>query len=110
LTILISIVSFAGTASAEVIYQELHLVPTLLKAHGLVMSIAFVIIMPLGALLIRTLKFKGGVWVHVACQLLGWVLMLAGLALGVRTGKIIDRVGISFFTFHCRQHFECASH
>lgn len=56
------------------------------------MGLAFVIILPLGALLIRVLKFKGSIWIHVACQLVGWVLMLAGLAMGIRVGKIIDRV------------------
>jgi hypothetical protein len=70
---------------------------TLLKAHGLVMSIAFLIVFPLGALLVRSLKFKGSVWIHVACQMIGWVLMIAGLCLGERTGKMIFEVRRQFF-------------
>jgi hypothetical protein len=65
---------------------------TLLEAHGLVMSIAFLIIMPLGVLLVRSLKFKGSVWIHAGCQMVGWVLMIAGLCLGERTGKITYEV------------------
>lgn len=76
------------------IYEDLRLVPKYAKIHGLEMGLAFVILFPLGALFIRVLKFKGNVWAHVVCQLVGWVLMLAGLATGIRLGKIIDQVSI----------------
>jgi hypothetical protein len=56
------------------------------------MSLAFVVLYPLGALLIRTLETEKRVWIHVACQLVAWVLMLAGLALGIRLARIIDMV------------------
>ncbi|KAH6990267.1 integral membrane protein [Ilyonectria destructans] len=74
------------------IYEDLHLVPKYARIHGLEMGLAFVILFPLGALFIRVLKFKGSVWAHVVCQLVGWVLMLAGLATGIRLGKIIDQL------------------
>lgn len=66
--------------------------PDLAKAHGTVMGVTFVIVFPLGAVLMRVAKFKGAVWVHAAVQLLGWALMIAGLGLGVRLGKIVDYV------------------
>lgn len=69
------------------------MLPTLLTAHGLVMGIAFVVVLPLGAMLVRFLKFKGSVWVHAGCQLVGWVLIIAGLAMGIRIGNILDIVG-----------------
>lgn len=78
----------------KMIYEDLHLVPKYARIHGLEMGLAFVILFPLGALFIRVLKFKGSVWAHVVCQLVGWVLMLAGLATGIRLGKIIDQVSI----------------
>jgi hypothetical protein len=56
------------------------------------MSLAFVVLYPLGAFLIRGLNFKGSVWIHVACQLLAWVFMIVGLVFGIRLGKILDRV------------------
>lgn len=62
------------------------------------MSIAFLIVFPLGALFVRSLKFKGSVWVHVACQMVGWVLIIAGLCLGDRTGKMIFQVRPQYLT------------
>ncbi|KAH6701289.1 integral membrane protein [Leptodontidium sp. MPI-SDFR-AT-0119] len=85
-------VSLASNVSATVLYQDLNLVPALAKAHGLVMSIAFVVAFPLGALLIQVLKSKRRVWIHISLQLVGWVLMLTGLATGIRVGKILDRL------------------
>ncbi|PGH23888.1 hypothetical protein AJ80_02137 [Polytolypa hystricis UAMH7299] len=85
-------VSLVSNASAEAIYQDLHLVPSYAAAHGAAMSIAFVLVMPLGALLIRGMKGRVAVAVHVSCQLVGWALMLGGLATGIRVGKILDRL------------------
>ena len=75
-----------------IIYEDLHLVPTFAKAHGVAMGIAFGIIFPLGAILLRVLQLKYGVYAHIGCQLLAYVLMIAGLATGIRVGKILDRV------------------
>ncbi|KAL4934408.1 cytochrome b561 domain-containing protein [Aspergillus undulatus] len=75
-----------------VIYEDLHLVPAFAKAHGLVMGIAFAIIFPLGAILLRVIRSKYGVYVHIGFQLLAYVLMIAGLATGIRVGKILDRL------------------
>ncbi|KLJ08563.1 hypothetical protein EMPG_15991 [Blastomyces silverae] len=84
--------SLPTRVSGKVMLQDLRLVPQFAKAHGVVMSIAFVIIFPLGALFVRTQKIKGGVWIHAACQLIGWILTIAGLATGIRVGKILDRL------------------
>lgn len=78
-----------------IIYEDLHLVPAFAKAHGLVMGIAFTIVFPLGAILLRVIRSKFGVRAHIVSQLLGYVLMIAGLATGIRVGKILDRVGLS---------------
>jgi hypothetical protein len=59
------------------------------------MGLAFVVLFPMGAIIVRTMKFKGIVWVHVACQLIGWIMVIAGLALGTRVASIIDIVSIS---------------
>lgn len=58
------------------------------------MGLAFVVVLPIGAILMRLLKSKGkaAVWVHVGVQLVGWVLMISGLAMGAKVGKILDRV------------------
>ena len=75
-------------------YEELYLMPALLKAHGSVMGVAFVIVLPLGAWCLRLVQSKNGVWLHVALQILGWVMMLAGLGLGIKAGSIVDIVGL----------------
>ncbi|KAL3436639.1 hypothetical protein BDV09DRAFT_193771 [Aspergillus tetrazonus] len=75
-----------------IIYEDLHLVPTFAKAHGVAMGIAFGIIFPLGAILLRVVQSKYGVYAHIGCQLLAYVLMIAGLATGIRVGKILDRL------------------
>ncbi|OJI97052.1 hypothetical protein ASPVEDRAFT_49116 [Aspergillus versicolor CBS 583.65] len=75
-----------------IIYEDLHLVPAFAKAHGLTMGIAFTIVFPLGAILLRVIRSKFGVRAHIVSQLLGYALMIAGLATGIRVGRILDRL------------------
>jgi len=62
------------------------------KAHGIVMSFAFVILMPLGVLLVRTFTFSGTVLLHACCQLFSFFLVLVGLALGIKLGEMKHKV------------------
>ncbi|PKX97299.1 cytochrome b561 domain-containing protein [Aspergillus novofumigatus IBT 16806] len=84
--------AFARPASATILYQDLHLVPSYAKAHGILMSVAFILIFPLGATVLRLSKPNYAVWIHAGIQLTGWALMLGGLATGLRVGKILDRL------------------
>ncbi len=52
-------------------------------AHGTIMAFTFVIMFPLGALLIRVASAKGLVWVHAAVQGFGYILAFTGLGLGI---------------------------
>ena len=47
------------------------------------MGIAFALLFPSGALMIRLLSFTGLVWVHAAVQMLAYALALAGMGLGI---------------------------
>lgn len=47
------------------------------------MGIAFVVLFPLGAIILRILSFRGLVWVHAAIQVFAYILAVAGLGLGV---------------------------
>lgn len=78
-------------------YEQLPKLPSLATAHGVLMGLAFVIIFPVGVLALRVARGKTAVWMHVVCQLLGWVMMIGGLATGVRMARIIDMVRGSFF-------------
>ena len=80
------------TMNPNIIFADLSKVPSLAKAHGIAMGIAFVILFPLGAFLIRFVRSKHFIWIHAGCQLVGWFLMIAGLATGIKMGKILDRV------------------
>lgn len=55
-------------------------------AHGAIMALVFVILYPLGAIIIRVLSFRSLVWVHAGMQLVSYLLALAGLGLGVYLG------------------------
>jgi uncharacterized membrane-anchored protein YhcB (DUF1043 family) len=77
------------------IYEDLHLVPGFLKAHGIVMGLVFTIMMPIGVFVIRFYKGKNTIWIHAGWQTLSWALMIAGLVSGIRVGKILDRVSCS---------------
>ena len=52
-------------------------------AHGTIMGLAFVIFLPLGAILIRVASFRGLVWVHAVIQSFAYALALVGLGLGL---------------------------
>ena len=52
-------------------------------AHGVIMSAAFVLFFPIGAVLIRLFSFPGLVWVHAATQGFAFLVALVGLGLGV---------------------------
>jgi len=52
-------------------------------AHGIIMSLAFLIFFPFGALTIRFLSVKGTVWIHAASQLFAYALAIAGMGIGV---------------------------
>lgn len=52
-------------------------------AHGTIMGLAFVIVYPLGAILIRLFSFSGLIWVHAATQAFAYLMALTGLGLGV---------------------------
>jgi len=54
--------------------------------HGVLMSLAFVLIFPLGAVLMRLLKRFGFV-VHISLQILGSTVVVIGVAAGVYVSK-----------------------
>lgn len=76
----------------NIIFEDLPLVPNLAKAHGVLMGLVFVVIFPLGSFIIRASRKRNLVWFHAASQVVGWGMMLGGLAMGIRLGNILDRV------------------
>lgn len=72
--------SSSGSSDLENQFKVAHRVKI---AHGIIMGIAFVIVYPLGAILIRLLSFSGLIWVHAGTQIFAYVLASTGLGLGV---------------------------
>ena len=57
-------------------------------AHGIIMAFTFVIVFPLGALLLRFLSIRKLIWIHAVVQLFGYLLSLTGLAIGIYIGMV----------------------
>ncbi|MCJ1358085.1 MAG: hypothetical protein MMC33_008083 [Icmadophila ericetorum] len=52
-------------------------------AHGVLMSLAFLIFFPFGALTVRVLSFNHMVWVHAGTQVVALAIATAGVGLGI---------------------------
>lgn len=52
-------------------------------AHGALASIAFVAILPIGAILVRLTSFKGLLWTHASLQIFGYAVFIAAAGLGI---------------------------
>ncbi|KAF2850182.1 iron reductase domain protein, partial [Plenodomus tracheiphilus IPT5] len=63
---------------------------TMLIAHGVLASLAFVILFPAGAIAIRLASFPGVVWLHAAFQVLAYLVYIAGFVLGVYLATDMD--------------------
>ena len=55
----------------------------MLIAHGVLASLAFVILFPAGAITIRLASFPGVVWLHAAFQIFAYLVYIAAFGLGV---------------------------
>lgn len=55
----------------------------MLIAHGVLASLAFVILFPAGAIAIRLASFPGVVWIHAAFQVFAYLVYIAAFGLGV---------------------------
>lgn len=56
---------------------------TMLVAHGVLASLAFVILFPAGAIAIRLASFPGVVWFHAAFQIFAYLVYVVAFGLGV---------------------------
>lgn len=58
--------------------------------HGALASLAFVVLFPIGGILIRLANFKGGIWIHVGLQIFSWLLFMVAFGLGVYMNHHMD--------------------
>lgn len=52
-------------------------------AHGTVISIAIVLLFPIGGMITRQSHFKHRIWLHAAWQMFSMLVLITGFALGV---------------------------
>lgn len=59
-------------------------------AHGVLASLAFVILWPVGAMIVRLATFSSFVKIHVAIQLLAWTIFIAAFGMGAYMASVYD--------------------
>jgi hypothetical protein len=59
----------------------------MLIAHGILASLAFVILFPVGGIAIRLVSMPGIAWLHGAFQIFGYLVYIAGAGLGIYLAK-----------------------
>lgn len=62
------------------------------RVHGSLASIAFLVLFPTGAILIRLASFPNLVWVHAALQVLSYVVFVAAAGLGIHLAIYWDHL------------------
>jgi len=62
-------------------------------AHGPIMAAIMVILLPMGAIILRVF---GGVWLHAAIQLFSLAAMVVGFGLGIHLAQISDLVSLYY--------------
>ena len=55
----------------------------LLIAHGVLASLAFIVLFPAGATIIRLLSFPHLIWFHTAIQVFAYLIYAAGAGIGI---------------------------
>lgn len=64
----------------------------MLLAHGVMMGVAFGILFPMGAIVLRMFNFKGLIWFHAGWQILAYIISLAAFGLGVWMAVVSDKL------------------
>ncbi|TVY23976.1 hypothetical protein LHYA1_G008025, partial [Lachnellula hyalina] len=67
-----------------------------LIAHATLLPIAFVLLMPMGAMAIRLLSFKGLLWAHAGCMILAYSICIAGMGMGIWIALTVNKLN----TYH----------
>lgn len=64
----------------------------LAQAHGALAGLAFVAILPIGAILVRLASFSGLAWIHGGLQIFGYALLIAAAGIGIYMANASDRL------------------
>ena len=64
-------------------------------AHAAMASLAFVLLFPVGAIVMRLLNLAGLVWLHAAIQILAYIIYIAAFGMGIWIARSKDLVSES---------------
>lgn len=81
-----------GKASGQEGEASQTRINNIVVAHGIIAGIAIVVILPVGALMMRLFRFQGLIWVHASLQAIGLFLLLIGFGLGVWASVLNNQV------------------
>ena len=79
------------------------------NVHGILAALAFVVLLPGGAILMRLLPGRLAIWVHAAAQIVAFIIFIGAAALGF---VLINEVNIPFqggTLVRIREHSRTAS-
>lgn len=79
-----TVVSGAATGSSGGSSRTMR--SNILLAHGVLASLAFLVFFPVGAIVMRLGKFNSVLKVHIATQILSWLLFITAFGLGLYYG------------------------
>jgi len=63
---------------------------TMLIAHGVLASLAFVILFPMGSIAIRLASFPGIIWIHAIFQVVAYLIYIVAAGLGLYLAKDLN--------------------
>ncbi|KAI9786139.1 MAG: hypothetical protein M1839_007549 [Geoglossum umbratile] len=75
--------SSGSSGSSAALSKTTQKLQSIRTAHCVLMSLTFLVLLPIGAILMRVLSFPSLVYIHAIAQLFSLTLALAGFALGV---------------------------
>jgi hypothetical protein len=81
--------SETGSSNSGTAVSYVDPITTYEMAHGPIMAATMVILLPLGAIIMRVF---GGVWLHAAIQLFSLAAIVVGFGLGIHLAQISDIV------------------
>ena len=90
---------FEGAEAAPFVRSGNGISSAILVAHGVMASAAFVVLFPLGAVLVRLLHFRTLVWIHAAVQIFSYLVYAAGAGIGIWLAIEIDEVDQTLLNF-----------
>ncbi len=100
----------AGSSNTQLTDGKQTLIDSATIAHGIMGAVAFVLLFPSGAIIMRVLNFRGVIWVHVGFQILGYLVALAlmetGVWIAVNNGQLMEHHAIIGLLVVCGLFFQ----